>query len=121
MSKRVNAIETQTIIAALESRPNALEDYLSEIDRVERFQAFHSGYRYVSWKQEEPFSWKMARQYLVESNTPGVVPNQSPTGFWRCTNLHCEQFVNNKSLLRRCPFCNAMGTLQVVVIPDESA
>ena len=121
LSKRVNAIETQTIVSALESRPNVLEDYVSEIDRVERFQAFHSDYRYVSWKQEDPFGWEMARHYLVESNTQGAVPNQSPTGFWRCTNLDCEQFVNNRSLLRRCPFCNAMGTLQVVAILDELA
>ena len=121
LSKRVNAIETQGIVAALELLPNALEDYLSEIDRVERFQAFHSGYRYVSWQQEEPFSWQMARQYLEESNTQGVVPNQSPTGFWQCTNPDCGQFVNNWSLLRRCPFCNAMGTLQVVANLDEPA
>ena len=121
LSKRVNAVETQAIVAALESRPNALEDYLSEIDRVERFQAYHSGYRYVSWQQEEPFGWEIARQYLVESNAQGAGPNQSPTGFWRCTNPDCGQFINNWSLLRRCPFCNAMGTLQVVASLDEPA
>ena len=121
LSKRVNAIETQTIVAALESRPNALEDYLSEIDRIERFQAYHSGYRYVSWQQGEPFGWEMARQYLVESNAQGAGPNQSPTGFWQCTNPDCGQFINNWSLLRRCPFCNGMGTLQVVAGLDEQA
>ena len=118
LSKRLNAIETQTIVAALDSRPNALEDYLSEIDRVERFQAFHSGYRYVSWQQEEPFSWELARQYLVESNALETAPNQSPTGFWQCTNTECGKFINNWSLLRRCPFCSAMGTLQVVADLD---
>ena len=121
LSKRLNVVETQAIVAALQSRPNALEDYLSEIDRVERFQAFHSGYRYVSWKQEGPFSWEMARQYLVASNTQGEVPNQSPSGFWQCTDPDCGQFVNNKSLLRSCPFCNAMGTLRVVANPYEPA
>ena len=117
--KRVNAIETETIIASLESHPNALDDYLSEIDRIERFQAFYSSYRYVSWQQQEPFGWEMARQYLVESTALGAVPNQSPTGFWQCTNLDCRKFINNWSLLRRCPFCNAMGTLQVVANLDE--
>ena len=121
LSKRVNAIETQAIVAALESRPNALEDYLSEIDRVERFHAFHSGYRYVSWQQEEPFSWEIARQFLVGSSTQGAVPNQSPSGFWQCTNSDCEQFVKNWSLLRRCPFCNSIGTLRVVDNLDEPA
>ena len=114
LSKRLNAVETQTIIAALNSRPNALDDYLSEIDRIERFQAFHSGYRYVFWQQKEPFSWVLARQYLTESNSLGPSPNQSPTGFWQCTNPECGQFINNWSLLRRCPFCSAMGTLQIV-------
>ena len=119
LSKRLNPVETQTIIAALDSRPNALEDYLSEIDRVERFQAFHSGYRYVSWKQVDPFSWEMARQYLLESSIQEEVRNQSPSGFWQCTNSDCEKFVNNKSLLRRCPNCNAMGTLRIVANPNE--
>ena len=119
LSKRLNAVETQTIIAALDSRPNALEDYLSEIDRVERFQAFHSGFRYVSWQQKDPFSWALARQYLVESNVLGTGPNQSPTGFWQCTNPECGKLINNWSLLRRCPFCSAMGTLQIVADLDE--
>ena len=119
LSKRLNAVETQTIIAALDSRPNALEGYLSEIDRVERFQAFHSGYRYVSWKQVDPFSWEMARQYLVDSSVQEEVRNQSPSGFWQCTNPGCEKFVNNKSLLRRCPNCNAMGTLRIVAYTKE--
>ena len=121
LSKRVNAVETLAIVTALKSRPNALDDYLSEIDRIERFQLFHSDYRYVSWQQEEPFSWEMARQYLVEFNTQGAISNQSPTGFWQCTNPDCKQFVSNWSLLRRCPFCDAMGTLQAVANLDESA
>ena len=120
LSKRLNAVETLTIIAALDSRPNALEGYLSEIDRVERFQAFHSGYRYVSWQQEEPFSWALARQYLAESNALEIAPNQSPTGFWQCTNPECGKFINNWSLLRRCPFCSAMGTLQIVADLEET-
>ena len=119
LSKRLNGVETQTIIAALDSRPNAMEDYLSEIDRVERFQAFHSGFRYVSWQQREPFTWELARQYLVESDVLGTGPSQSPTGFWQCTNPECGKFINNWSLLRRCPFCSAMGTLQIVADLDE--
>ena len=119
LSKRLSATETQTIVAALDSRPNALGDYVGEIDRVERFQGFHSGYRYVSWQQKEPFGWDLARRYLVESNAPGTVSNQSPTGFWQCTNPDCGKFINNRSLLRRCPFCGAMGSLQIVPDLDE--
>ena len=114
LSKRLNAVETDTIIEVLDSRPSALNDYLSEIDRIEKFQAFHSGYRYVSWRQKDPFSWDLARQYLIESGTQEMGQNQSPTGFWRCSDPNCSNFVSNLSLLRRCPFCKAMGTLQVV-------
>ena len=121
LAKRLNIHETRSIIAALNAQPNALQDYLSEIDRVERFQAFHSGFRYVSWKQEEPFSWETARPYLVAPTTLAEAPNQSPSGFWKCTHQNCGKFVNNKSLLRRCPFCNSMGTLQVVNNPSEPA
>lgn len=118
LSKRLNAVETQKVVAALDSRPNALEDYLSEIDRIERFQTWHSGYRYVTWQQKEPFGWDLARQYLIEPNASQAAPNQSPTGFWQCTNSECRKFINNWSLLRRCPFCTAMGTLQVVANLD---
>ena len=87
-------------------------DYLSEVDRLERFQSFHSGYRYVSWQQREPFSWDMAFQYLEPSPPSGAVSNQSATGSWRCSD--CEQFVINQALLKRCPFCGSMGTLRPV-------
>ena len=110
--KRIESTLTQALIAVLRERPNAITDYLGEIDRLERFQSFHSGYRYVTWRQEEPFSWDIAARYLQPSADLRVVPNQSTTGFWNC--VHCEQFVSNLALLKRCPFCGSMGTLQPV-------
>ena len=110
--KRLESTLTQALIAVLRKRPNAIADYLGEIDRLEQFQSFHSGYRYVTWRQAEPFSWDIAARYLQPSTDLRVVPNQSATGFWNCVD--CNQFVSNQALLKRCPFCGSMGTLQPV-------
>ena len=115
--KRIDSAHTQVLLSTLKGRPNATADYLSEIDRLERFQSFHSGYRYVSWQQKEPFSWDIANRYLEPSIDSEVTPNQSPTGFWYCTE--CDQFVSNQALLKRCPFCGSMGTLQPVTDLDS--
>ena len=119
LSKRIDSAHTQALLSILRERPNATADYLSEIDRLERFQSFHSGYRYVTWRQQEPFSWDMATRYLEPSTDLKVVPNQSTTGFWRCT--YCKQFVSNQALLKRCPFCGSMGTLQPVADPINAS
>ena len=118
--KRVDSAVTDVLLSALNSHPNALTRYLEEIDRVEQFQAFHSGYRYVSWMQKAPFSWEIARHFLESTGESSEGRNQSPTGFWQCLNTDCKQFVNNRSLLKRCPFCGAMGTLVAVAQIDES-
>ena len=117
LSRRIDSVHTQALVSLLRERPNAIADYLSEIDRLERFQSFHSGYRYVTWQQLEPFSWDMASRYLEPSTDVRVVPNQSTTGFWRCAD--CRQFVSNQALLKRCPFCGSMGTLQPVTDPTN--
>ena len=117
--KRIDSTHTQALLSILRARPNAIADYLSEIDRLEQFQFFHSGYRYVTWQQEEPFNWEMASRYLEPSTDLKVVPNQSTSGFWRCSV--CEQFVSNQALLKRCPFCGSMGTLQPVSDPINAS
>ena len=119
LSKRIESVHTQALVSILRERPNAITDYLSEIDRLERFQSFHSGYRYVTWQQEEPFRWDMASRYLEPSTHARVVLNQSTTGFWRCAD--CRQFVSNQALLKRCPFCGSMGTLQPVTDPTNAS
>ena len=45
--KRIDSVHTQALISILRKRPNAIADYLSEIERLEKFQSFHSEYRYV--------------------------------------------------------------------------
>ena len=112
--KKIDSAQTQVLISILDSRPNALSEYLAEIDRLERFQLFHSGYRYVSWRQRKPFNWDMAHRYLEPSPTFNAVSNSSATGTWRCIAADCEKYTINQALLKRCPFCGCMGTLRPV-------
>ena len=117
LSKRIDSASTAALVSLLGETPNALPDYLSEVDRLERFQSYYSGYRYVSWQRREPFSWDMAFQYLEPSPLSGAVSNQSATGSWRCNG--CDQFVINEALLKQCPFCGSMGTLRPVTDPTN--
>ena len=119
--KRIDSAQTQALVFKLNERPNALNNYLSEIDRLETFQSFHSGYRYVSWKQKGPFGWDMAPRYLEQSDGSTSVPSQSATGTWRCSDVACRQFVINQALLKKCPFCGSMGTLRPVTDPANPA
>jgi hypothetical protein len=112
LSKRVGSASTAALVSILGETANALSDYLSEVERLETFQSYHSGYRYVSWRQREPFSWDMAHPYLEPSSPSRSVSNQSATGSWRCSD--CEQFTINQALLKRCPFCGSMGSLRPV-------
>lgn len=112
--KKIGTSETAAILAALNARTNVLADYLDEVDRLERFQKHYSGYRYVSWRQIEPFSWEVARRFLVRSDINHDIPNQSETGFWLCQNIDCGKFVSNQALLKSCPHCKSMGTLKPV-------
>ena len=112
--KRIDSVHTEGLISMLRMRSNAIADYLTEIERLEQFQSFHSGYRYVTWQQREPFTWDMAHRYLEPAANSNSVTSQSVTGTWRCTEAVCEQYVINQALLKRCPFCGSMGTLQPV-------
>ena len=60
--KRIDSAHTQALISILRERPNAISDYLSEIDRLEQFHSFHSGYRYVSGsnRSRSPGTWPIA-------------------------------------------------------------
>ncbi len=119
LSKRVDEGQTDMLISLLSDRRNAVSDYLEEVHRLERFQAFHTGYRYVSWRQREPFTWELASKYLQPSTSAIVAPNQSDMGSWRCTNVGCGQVIYNQSLLKRCPHCEAMGSLQPIAVKSN--
>lgn len=102
------------IAEILDSQPDATPDYLEEIDRLERFNLRHTGYRYPTWRQEHKFAWEFAGDFLdqtgqVEGQPPKIL-NSSPSGQWRC--LNCLGTVPSKALLKKCPLCKSIGTLQ---------
>lgn len=100
--------------------PDATARYLDEIDRLERFNQVHGGFRYVGgWRQENKFSWNLAAPLLEsdESHAPDrLINNQSPTGRWRCEA--CSAVFENESLLKRCGDCGSVGSLRPVEEPQ---
>jgi hypothetical protein len=103
--------QTRQILRVLDRQDNATTDYLAEIDRLERLNKFHTGFR--CWNRTEPFSWDDAHDYLSEVVGGGSserVPNSSPTGKWRCQS--CGKLIENKALLKKCPACGTPGALR---------
>jgi hypothetical protein len=114
--KHVDAETTSGLLAVLNRRRDRTNEYVAEIDRLERFNRRHTTYRYVGWQQDKPFSWDLAREYLstppVESSTSTRPSTSSPTDTWICSA--CGKTSVNKSRLRRCPECKAMNTVRAV-------
>lgn len=111
--RRITEPQCRKMVKLLNSRPDATNLYLQEIDRLERFNLRYGGYRYIGWKQTDPFSWAYARSYLKKWAAASGAPasaNSSPSGVWQCVS--CKQTLKNKALLKRCPNCGAMGTLR---------
>ena len=54
---RVDAVECKKIEKLLKRRRDITDLYLSEIDRLERFNLKHGGYRYVTAKIRDSYSW----------------------------------------------------------------
>ena len=105
--------DCQRLARLLESRPDATDLYVREIDRLERFNAYHTGFRYVAWRQRQPFTWRLARAYMRRQTAASADSggrNSSPSGSWRCRE--CRRVVRNLSLLKRCPMCGALGSLR---------
>jgi hypothetical protein len=114
--KHVDAETTAGLLAIFNRRKDGSNEYLAEIDRLERFNRRHTGYRYVGWQQDRPFSWDLAPEYLAaplpESTTPTRASTSSPTDMWLCAA--CGKTSENKARLKRCPECKAMNTLRAV-------
>lgn len=109
----LTAAECSRVLALLSRIPNSTEQYLNEIDRLERFNLKHTGYRYPSWRRNEKFSWESAGELIGSAQdvpTSKRVPNTSKSGFWTCAA--CSQTVKNKALLKRCPLCGQVATLR---------
>ena len=101
----------------LESYEDSTDAYLKEVDRLERFNLKHGEYRYIGWKQKDKFSWEYARKYLErffqepsDQERSQKVKNSNPDNLWHCSS--CKEVHLNKSLLRRCPHCGEIASLQ---------
>jgi hypothetical protein len=117
----VDATVTAQLVEAVGSQEEASAEYLREIDRLERFNAYRTSARYPGWGQNEPFTWDLAPEFLREVHagaTAGqpAVRNQSDSQLWRCPA--CGEVRRNQSRLRRCPACKQVVTLEVVA-PDQ--
>jgi len=110
--KRVDVATTAALLEVLRAKPDRSAEYLAEIDRLERFNLFRTGQRYVGWGRKDPFGWESAAEYLHRggANTVRGTPvTTSQNNTWRCSG--CGEVVRNKALLRRCPACRAMDSL----------
>jgi hypothetical protein len=109
--RRTTEKETKQLVVLLDEQPDVRQKYLDEIDRLERFNLKHGGFRYIGWRRSVPFSWDEAIRYLSAPATIATsVPNSSPTDKWQCS--HCGHVVQNKALLKQCPACDRLGTLR---------
>lgn len=119
LNKRLDAAHTRALLAVINGRPDRTVDYLAEVDRLERINAFHSGFRYPSWRRIEPFTWNDAARYLEETPLDpdaSKVRNSSPTGWWHCTA--CPELTENAALLKACPHCHRIDTLRPLAATD---
>lgn len=111
----LDSLQTSALRRLLDRRPDCTSEYVSEIDRLERFNLYHAGAR--CWNRAKQFTWDDAKNYLAvrpsrRSTTAVDAANTSPTGRWRCTACGVE--FENKALLKACPSCDVLGSLAPV-------
>ncbi len=119
LNKRLGPEDAAALRAVVDARPDRTRDYLAEIDRLERINQYHSGFRYPTWRRPDPFTWNDAERYLREAHLDPDAPtltNRSPSGWWGC--VACERRIENAALLKACPHCHRLDTLRPAVAPN---
>ena len=117
--KYVDAGVARELVQVLRTRRDATVAYVNEIERLERFNAYRTSYRYVAWKMQRSFGWDMAAKYLIPA-TPTVatstVVSRAVTlaDTWQCTR--CNYRFTSKARLKRCPDCGECGTLRLATV-----
>jgi hypothetical protein len=111
----LDAADTSALVRLICAKRDLSSQYLQEIDRLERFNMHHSGYR--CWGRREAFSWSAAAAYLVPSegkswSVSAEISNVSSSGMWSCDA--CNAVIQNEVLLKMCPSCGATGALRPV-------
>lgn len=114
----LDAEHSAELLSIVSGASDKTSEYLSEIDRLERINLYLTGYRYVSWQRNEPWTWEDAARYLTptEFGDADAAPNTSPTGQWRCGS--CGEIAINEALLKLCPRCHENGTLRPIQRED---
>jgi hypothetical protein len=105
------------LLAALSAKPDATVLYINEIRRLERFNLYFGGFRYIGWRRLKGFDWDAARAYLSPTSPSpdtsagwAAARNSSPSGRWACEE--CNAVISAAALLRLCPQCGAPGSLR---------
>lgn len=118
LDKRISPEQAEQLASHVRSKPDRTADYLVEVERMEQVNMFHSGYRYPTWRRSDPWSWNEARSYLAAGPpvlSSSKVANSSPSDWWRCNT--CGEDFENQALLKACPGCGAIATLQPLAEP----
>lgn len=114
LEKRLEPGATSALVGHLMAKPDRTAEYLLEIDRMERINRFHSGYRYPTWRRTAPWTWDDAKRYLNAAPSgdpePLKINNSSPSDWWSCAD--CGEQVENRALLKACPECGHLGSLR---------
>lgn len=115
--------DSKSLRELLDHQVDATPIYLKEVDRLERFNLAHGGARYVSWRQEDPFTWGSAVEYLLRppagNRRSPARSNKSPTDWWVC--IVCHGYSESVSLLRKCPLCSELATLKPATVAELRA
>ncbi|BCI52225.1 hypothetical protein NIIDNTM18_15030 [Mycolicibacterium litorale] len=107
--KPIGEEPTRALTDICNQLPDLTDEYIHEVDRIERFARARSGYAYPSWGRETGFSWNDARDYYQVDLDLSKVPNSSKNQRWRCRN--CLYVIRSGALLKKCPLCKGMATL----------
>lgn len=95
-----------------DSQSDETSSYLEEVKRIERFAQAQTGLAYPSWGRQEGFTWSDADDYYQTDADLSQVPNSSKSHKWRCRE--CDHVIRSAALLKKCPLCKRMATLQPV-------
>lgn len=120
-SKTLSYEQSQWLKAKLDQQPDATDQYIEEIHRLERVNKSRTGFRHIGLGTSDPFSWETA-DILLRDPHPACV-EEPPSGKkkpvdWRCRA--CGAIIANAACLRVCRECRAVHTLELAEDEDET-
>lgn len=112
--KGISPTQVEGLIGQIRARPDATAEYVDEVHRLERLNLRFTGFRYPGWRRVDHFDWEAARKYLPTERDLSPVPappyvDKTRIKYWTC--LACGGRVDDLAPLKRCPWCERLGTL----------